>query len=162
MVFMRWFLYTHFIYCRAEGDHEKVSIRWYRDSFTSTIENGNPTKIVLNNQFNPTTYENDFALLRFEADYFPELNVIPFHFGAVADGLAASVAGFGLYHPDATGGIANPNVGELLVEACPAAGASPLVTTGTHMCASAPKVALCSGDNGAGIFATIDNERVLV
>lgn len=138
-----------------------MSIRWYRDSFTTAIISTDPIKIVLNTQFNPITFQNDFALLHFEPDTFPALNVIQFHFTAVTIGLQVSLAGFGLINQDATSGVPIPNVGALEVAACPEAD-SPLLTTETHMCASSPSIALCSGDNGSGIFATIDNRRVLV
>lgn len=146
---------------RAGGDHTRVSIRWYRESFTSQIQIGNPIGIVLNPSFNPITFQNDFALLHFEANFFPTLNVIRFHFAPVVGPLTVYLAGFGLIHPDATGGVSIPNVGPLEVGACPAP-ENGITTTETHMCASSPTIALCAGDNGAGIFAEIGGRRVLV
>lgn len=102
--------------------------------------------------FEDPSLENDLAIVIFNNNVFPALNVIRIA-GTTPTAGAAFVAGYGFVSPTSTDASLVPLLAPLTVAA---ACSEDVAATPSHFCAAtdAPAI-LCPGDNGAGIF--VDN-----
>lgn len=107
--------------------------------------------------FDVATFANDLAVLQFSTDVFPLANVIPISLTPPTG--AAAVASFGFTAPGSLVPSQIPQVSEQSIATCVDA----LKVTPTHVCATAQGTSVvCSGANGAGLYAGEGDQRVLV
>lgn len=107
--------------------------------------------------FDVVTFANDLAVLQFDTNVFPALNVIAI--GSAAATGTTFVASYGFTGPNSLEPSQIPNVAEQRVGPCDGT----LETTPEHFCATAQgTTVVCLGANGAGLYAGAGADRRLV